>query len=405
MSKIFNHITSKLSQLDMMVVHAVPPGGNWKNIPESVPSQRISQIRKSYALGLGSRSTYYGRLLPEKPAYTINTYFNRPGNGCHIHYAQQRVLSQREAARLQSFPDSYVFLGGQGSINNQIGNAVPPLLAYQIAKQITSSIGTTGIFVDLFAGAGGLGMGFKWAGWQPIVANDIDAQFLKSYSQNIHNSTIAGSITESNIFEQVISIAEKAREDNPNLPLWILGGPPCQGFSTAGNKRTMEDDRNKLFLDYVALLKRLKPKGFVFENVAGLLSMEKGKVFERVKDEFSAIMPNLTGFVLNAENYAIPQRRKRVFLIGQQDNDAHISPPTQLTSMNDSQDLFFGILKPCVSVAEALSDLPALSAGEDGSMMDYQSPPMNLYQKFLRGKLNADDYLKEISVNRDRNFL
>lgn len=405
MPKIFNHITSKLSQLDMMVVHAVPPGGNWKNIPESVPSQRISQIRKSYALGLGSRSTYYGRLLPEKPAYTINTYFNRPGNGCHIHYAQQRVLSQREAARLQSFPDSYVFLGGQGSINNQIGNAVPPLLAYQIAKQITSSIGTTGIFVDLFAGAGGLGMGFKWAGWQPVVANDIDAQFLKSYSRNIHNSTIAGSITESNIFEQVISIAEKAREDNPNLPLWILGGPPCQGFSTAGNKRTMEDDRNKLFLDYVALLKRLKPKGFVFENVAGLLSMEKGKVFERVKDEFSAIMPNLTGFVLNAENYAIPQRRKRVFLIGQQDNDAHISPPKQLTSMTDSQDLFFGILKPCVSVAEALSDLPVLCAGEDGSMMDYLSPPMNLYQKFLRGKLNADDYLKEISVNRDRNFL
>lgn len=404
MTKIFNHVTSKLSELDMMVVHAVPPGGNWKDIPVNVPSKRIQQIRESYARGLGSRSTYYGRLLPDKPAYTINTYFNRPGNGCHIHYSQERVLSQREAARLQSFPDSYTFYGAQGSINNQIGNAVPPLLSYQIAKNITSSIGTCGIFVDLFAGAGGLGLGFKWAGWQPVVANDIDAIFLKSYAYNVHNSTVTGSITDQEIFEQIVSIASRARKDNPTAPLWILGGPPCQGFSTAGNRRSMDDDRNKLFLEYVKLLKRLKPNGFVFENVAGLLSMEKGKVFERVKSEFSSIMPNIKGFVLNAENYAIPQRRKRVFLVGQMSNVVDIQPPAQITSMNSKEDLF-SVFNPSVTVAEALSDLPPLVAGEDGSMMDYLFPPMNLYQKFLRGEVDAHEYIERMSLIPDQNFL
>ena len=72
---IFNHYASTLSDLDMQVIRCVPPGGNWKDIPESVPSQRLAQIRESYKAGKGSRSTYYGRLRPEMPAYTINTYF------------------------------------------------------------------------------------------------------------------------------------------------------------------------------------------------------------------------------------------------------------------------------------------------------------------------------------------
>ncbi len=66
-----NHKAAKLSELDMMIVNSVPPGGNWKNIPLDVPSKRIEQIRDSYAQGKGSRSTYYGRLLPDMPAYTM----------------------------------------------------------------------------------------------------------------------------------------------------------------------------------------------------------------------------------------------------------------------------------------------------------------------------------------------
>ena len=154
-SEIPNHFSAHLSDLDMRIVEAVPEGGNWKDIPESIPSKRLDQIRESFKQGGGSRSTYYGRLRADMPSYTINTYFNRPGNGCHIHPSQNRVLSQREAARLQSFPDRFRFAGPQSIVNNQIGNAVPPLLAYQIAGQL----GTPGVFVDLFSGAGGLGVG------------------------------------------------------------------------------------------------------------------------------------------------------------------------------------------------------------------------------------------------------
>lgn len=201
---IYNHYASTLSDLDMQVIHCVPPGGNWKDIPESVPSQRLAQIRESYKAGKGSRSTYYGRLRPEMPAYTINTYFNRPGNGCNMHYDQDRTISQREAARFQSFPDSFEFLGSIGAINNQIGNAVPPLLAYQIAK----SIPFKGQFVDLFCGAGGLALGFVWAGWTPIIGNDIDRYAIETHKRNIGGEALVGDINDGEINSTIVSELE-----------------------------------------------------------------------------------------------------------------------------------------------------------------------------------------------------
>lgn len=384
-----NHLVSKLSELDMKIIKSVPPGGNWKNIPIDVPSKRIEQIRTSFAAGKGSRSTYYGRLLPDKPSYTINTYFNRPGNGCHIHYNQDRVLSQREAARLQSFPDNFIFYGSQSSINTQIGNAVPPLLAYQIATQITDTIGCQGIFIDLFAGAGGLGLGFKWAGWKPITANDIDSVFLKTYANNVHSDTIYGSITDKDIFQLLIDKTLEAKSKYKDLPLLILGGPPCQGFSTAGNKRTMDDERNHLFKDYTQFLKKVNPDGFVFENVAGLLNMEKGNIFENVKKAFLEVIPNIKGFVINSENYAIPQRRKRVFLIGLKNivqND--ILFPRKITSLIDIDKLH-----ACISVSDALSDLPELMPGQDGSFLQYKNTPTTRYQMFLRNELTPSEFL------------
>lgn len=391
-SKIPNHLVSKLSELDMAIIRSVPPGGNWKNIPENIPSQRIAQIRESYSKGEGSRSTYYGRLLSNKPSYTINTYFNRPGNGCHIHYDQDRVLSQREAARLQSFPDDFVFLGSQSAINTQIGNAVPPLLGFQIAKQLIKAIGKPGIFVDLFSGAGGLGLGFKWAGWKPIIANDIESQFLETYSRNVHNAVLPGSITDRDIFIKLVNIALMAKEKYPKQPFWVLGGPPCQGFSTAGNKRTMKDERNSLFLNYKEFLEEVKPDGFVFENVAGLQNMEKGKVFQRVQQAFKSVMPSLTCWVVNSENFAIPQRRKRVILIGNNEPNFQIEPLIPLTSLNQTNGLY-EVTKPCVSVADAISDLPQLGPGQDGSCLQYLSKPKTIYQKLMRDIITADEYL------------
>lgn len=393
--RIPNHYSTKLSSNDMKMALAVKPGGNWKDIPIAVPSQRLETIRKSYAAGEGSRSTYYGRLRADKPSYTINTYFNRPGNGCHLHYdyngGQHRVLSEREAARLQSFPDSFIFYGSHTAINKQIGNAVPPLLAFQIAQRFPSK----GYFVDLFGGAGGMSLGFKWAGWEPIVANDIERAFLETYRNNIHDKIVCGDIRDRHIFQAIVTEIRKARKST-KVPLLVLGGPPCQGFSTAGKRRSMEDDRNQLFYEYKKILQAVEPTGFVFENVTGLLNMDGGRVFQIVKDELKACTKNLLAWHLKAEEHGIPQRRSRVILVGHSLALAAIQPPKPVTGFFNQPTLFGG-LHPTITVGETLSDLPPLKAGEDGSNLDYKFPPKNPYQKLMRGQITPGEYLESLA--------
>lgn len=395
-NKIPNHYSAKLSKLDLDIAKSVPPGGNWKDVPATVPSKRIKQIRESYAAGKGSRSTYYGRLREDKPSYTINTYFNRPGNGCHLHYdyegGQHRVLSQREAARLQSFPDNFIFYGSKGKINKQIGNAVPPILSYQVARCFPHP----GQFIDLFCGAGGLSLGFKWAGWEPIVANDIVDTFLETYSKNIHNSIVCGDIREEKIFEALTKIVREKRKNQSNCPLVVLGGPPCQGFSTAGKRRSMNDQRNLLFHRYKAFLAKIKPTWFIFENVLGLLNMSKGKVFEMIKQELEATTSSIVTWKLQAECYGVPQRRTRVLIVGSM--NGAIDPPAIITA-EQKRDIFEDSAQ-IVTVGDALSDLPPLTSGEDGSSREYCSEPQNAYQLLMRSHISIEDYL--CKLRRDK---
>lgn len=376
------------------MVLSVPEGGNWKNIPATIPSKRLEQIRESFSRGEGSRSTYYGRLRRSAPAYTISTYFSRPGNGCHIHYGQDRVLSAREAARLQSFPDSFCFQGSHTAVSTQIGNAVPPLLAYQIAK----TLGSPGFFVDLFAGAGGMGLGFKWAGWQPVVANDIQPTFLATYAKSVHENVLTGSISDREVFDRLVIQAQQARRNG--LPLWVLGGPPCQGFSTAGNQRSMDDPRNHLAWDYVRFLEKIQPDGFIFENVMGLLNMEGGRVFAAMRDAFAAVMPTVTAAVLSTDVYAIPQRRRRVILVGSKLANTAWVPPAPVTAAGGAASLP-SKLPAAISVQEALDDLPVLESGQDGTFLPYACAPRNSYQSLMRGLISPQEYLRNL---HDRSF-
>ena len=396
------HLSSRISDLDMRVAVSVPPGGNWKNVPEDIPLKRLDTIRRGFAAGLGSRSTYYGRLHPDRPSYTINTWFTRPGNGCHLHYdfdgGQHRTLSLREAARLQSFPDSFEFCGSRGSITKQIGNAFPPLLTYRLAK----SIRPRGMFVDLFCGAGGLGLGFVWAGWKPVIASDIEKTFLATHSQNIDCPVALGDIRDPSTVEQVLAAVQEARLSNPDLPLWVLGGPPCQGFSTAGKRRSMDDERNHLFRDYADLVASIRPDGFIFENVMGLYNMEKGSVFKLVREALSNAMPYVDNFVVKSEEYGVPQRRSRIILIGHDRVNSPPRPPPQLSSMTDTANLF-GELNPAVTVSEALCDLPPLGNGEDGQHLDYLCEPANDYQKLMRGAMTPFAYIKGLKHSSNGN--
>ena len=386
-----NHVAPSLSDLDLRMARAVPPGGNWKDIPEDIPSKRVQQIRESYARGGGSRSTYYGRLHPERPSYTINTNFNRPGNGCHLHYdydgGQHRVLSHREAARLQSFPDGFVFQGSRSAIETQIGNAVPPLLAYQIARSLPFG----GQYVDLFSGAGGLSLGLRWAGWEPLVANDVKDVFLETYAENVHDNVVAGDLRDEGVFKEVIERARAAR--TPGVPLWVVGGPPCQGFSTAGNRRTMRDERNWLFDDYRRVIEALEPDGFLFENVTGLKNMSGGRVLAYIQRAFEEVSASLTTWYLQAERYAVPQRRTRLFMVGLRKGAGESLPPPEPTTHFGEAALLFDQSPPAVSVSEALDDLPALEPGEDGQRLPYAAEPYHPYQSLMRGRFTPDEYL------------
>ncbi|MDM8292057.1 DNA cytosine methyltransferase [Faecalicoccus pleomorphus] len=134
---VSEHFVSKLSELDKYIISYVKPGGNYMDIPTEVNSDRIRRLQRE-----GGHTTCYGRLSPDKPSYTINTYFNRPNVGCNIHYSEPRLITVREALRLQSFPDKYEIVSSSKQGRNLIvGNAVPPILAKIIAKQLKKYLG------------------------------------------------------------------------------------------------------------------------------------------------------------------------------------------------------------------------------------------------------------------------
>lgn len=125
-----------MSDLDKTFVRHIPPGGNYTNIPDEISTKRIMGFKAS-----GGRTTTYGRLHPDRPAYTINTYFNRPNVGANYHHREERLITIREALRLQSFPDKFTpFASNQRSIHMQVGNAVPPLLGRAIAQSLVDFI-------------------------------------------------------------------------------------------------------------------------------------------------------------------------------------------------------------------------------------------------------------------------
>ncbi|WHX25656.1 DNA cytosine methyltransferase [Virgibacillus halodenitrificans] len=133
---VADHITPNLSELDKEIISHIPVGGNYMNVPDSVPSKRIKKFKET-----GGRTTCYGRLSPDMPSYTINTHFNRPNVGCNIHYKEKRLISIREALRLQSFPDDYKIKSStKRGKHTVVGNAVPPILSEALAEKVMESI-------------------------------------------------------------------------------------------------------------------------------------------------------------------------------------------------------------------------------------------------------------------------
>lgn len=401
---ITNHQLPSLSSLDKLMISYVEPGGNWTSIPESVPSKRLAQIREMAKTRGMVRTTYYSRLKYNQPAYTISTYFNRPGNGANIHPWEDRTLSCREAARLQSFPDSFVFKGTESSVRTQIGNAVPPLLGYAIAKAIFKRVNKKLHFCDVFAGAGGLSFGMEMAGFSGLAAIELNSSAAETYSAN-HSSYTKMFMGDINDFH-IRGMFEKYINDNvsPDEPWVMVGGPPCQGFSTAGY-RNENDIRNKLVDSYLDLIEHVKPTIVVMENVQGILSMKGGKVIEGVYLALGKLGYKLipSPWILDAEMFGVPQMRRRVIIVAAKTEKYLPEKPTALFAKclgrresQNGQTALTHIAYP-ITVGEALLGLPALLPVNNYYPKDVTIDPT--YSMWCEGKISVESFLNKRSNN------
>ena len=162
-------------------------------------------------------------------------------------------------------------------------------------------------FIDLFSGAGGLLRGFIDAGFIPEFSVEMWKPAIETHKHNYPTVPI--------IEDDIRIIPNKKIEKYREKVDVIVGGPPCQGFSTIG-KRLVKDPRNELVFEFIRFVEIIKPKVFLMENVKGLLSSDGGKTKEAIINEFKAIGYNVISKVLCAADYGVPQLRNRVFFLG-----------------------------------------------------------------------------------------
>ena len=233
--------------------------------------------------------------------------------------------------------------------------------------------------LDLFAGVGGLSYGFAHDyNFEIVAANELLLDMAKAYSLNhpavkMYNRDIKDFGLK--------NLTEDLQIKKGDIDL-IVGGPPCQAFSTVG-KRLIDDPRGQLFQEYYRVLEELNPKVFLFENVKGLLSMQKGELLKTILSLFESLGYKVKYQILNSADYGVPQIRERVIIIGTKLNQDFEYPNKTHYNSNDDN-IFNQGLKPYLSLSEAISDLPFIKSNEES--FEYSTKPNNEFQKQMRNK-------------------
>lgn len=197
--------------------------------------------------------------------------------------------------------------------------------------------------VSLFSGAGGLDLGLKNAGHDLIWANDIDQDAVETYRHNIGSHVV------------LADIAELSDGDIPKGDV-VVGGFPCQGFSLANLRRSGEDTRNKLYLQFLRAVTVTRPLYFIAENVRGILSLDGGEAINRIVSDFSSAGYRVKYELFNAADFGVPQSRFRVIIAGTR-NDLPVNADFQFPIPTHSKKPK-GSLLPWVSISEGLNDVP-----------------------------------------------
>lgn len=351
-------------------------------------------------------SDVYGRLYWDRPSITITHYARNPASGRYTHPEQDRGLTAREAALLQSFPNGFEFTGKADDIYRQIGEAVPPMLSSAIASHVlielvsaepteseilnspqsievpvSSSYSSViaGIknrdkatkqtkytCIDSFCGAGGLGLGLKRAGFDIILSFDIDQICIDTINANkkyFNHPAEAADISDMLNGE----LLKKCQLKRGELFL-LAGGPPCQGFSI--QRRGEDTDvRNELVLKYGKLIDELYPMYFVMENVTGIAGKRGKTILEQLIESVERIGYTVHVDCLDAQEYGVPQRRKRYIIVGERkDLGEHYEYPVPAEARR--------------TVRDTIGNLPA--PPEDGS----DHPDISLHRRDRLSPLN-----------------
>lgn len=208
-------------------------------------------------------------------------------------------------------------------------------------------------YIDLFSGAGGFSLGFDNTGFENVFSVDIEPNFCKTYKHNFPSHTLI----EKDIYE--LSDTEIKELIASNETDVVIGGPPCQGFSIAGNigRKFIDDPRNRLFKEFVRVVKIVKPKFFVMENVARLYTHKKGETKKEIIKDFEKLGYTVDCKILNAADYGVPQLRKRAIFIGSIKKQVIEFPPQEVDNY--------------LSVKDALYNYPKIESGEESSVPNH----------------------------------
>jgi len=200
--------------------------------------------------------------------------------------------------------------------------------------------------ISLFSGAGGLDLGLIRAGHEIVWANDIDPDAVATYRANVRGEITLGDIAE---------IPSEAIPDGEV----VVGGFPCQGFSKANLRRSATDDRNKLYIHFLRVVRDKQPHYFLAENVRGILSLDAGAVIKRITEDFRKAGFRVEHKLFNLADYGVPQTRRRVIIAGTREDlpkgdDYRFPKPTHAKTAAEKQNG----LRPWISISQALEGIP-----------------------------------------------
>lgn len=246
--------------------------------------------------------------------------------------------------------------------------------------------------ISLFSGGGGLDLGAAFAGFHVDFASDLYSQHCDTIAYNFPHCVTLGMDAQDLTGEKIKELTNKEEFD------LLLGGPPCQAFSILGRRHSFKDPRGQLVYEYVRLVKELKPRAFVFENVPGIMTVNKGKDWKQLL----SYMEEETGYKifydrLNAADFGIPQIRIRVFVVGFRDKQAKFNFPVASHANPEKLGLYNNAMVHWVPAKYALENLEGVP---NHRIRPHGDRVRNRYMKVPPGGRDKVDHTDRIHPDR-----